>query len=234
VFADITQTGKYYLGVLSAELPAETACGLDFNDNKGIVDALGQMDVCGLADKMESLKQKYLPTGKPDMISQQILSELLDIAEKFAQAQHIDFLADICGLNQLNPKESYDYIHTAFVTLINESLNRSSPDYSHAVKKAVEYIHGNYVRDISLASAAKYANVSLEHLSRQFRKETGASFVEYLTDYRLAIFKRLSEQPDMPVKEASLAAGFHNYNYFLRLFKKKLGHTPTQKSTAKR
>lgn len=96
------------------------------------------------------------------------------------------------------------------------------------IQKAVAYIRGQYAQDISLGSAAEALALSPEHLSRLFRKETGVSFIDFLNDYRIKTANYMLLKGSVPLCEVHAKVGFRSYNYFLHVFKKRTGMTPTQ------
>ncbi len=67
-------------------------------------------------------------------------------------------------------------------------------------------------------------------ISGVFKKETGISFIDYLTTYRIDLARQIIKNTDTGLKEISDQIGFHSYNYFLRVFKEKTGHTPSQEA----
>lgn len=54
------------------------------------------------------------------------------------------------------------------------------------VKKAVEYVKEHYSdKELSIETICNYLNVSAAYFSTVFKKETGKTFINYLTDYRM-------------------------------------------------
>lgn len=99
---------------------------------------------------------------------------------------------------------------------------------SRAVTRAMDFVRQNYRRNISVAEAAEYAGISESHLRRCFRQETGMSFVDYLTKFRVDSAKALMEKGDVPVHLVSEETGFSSARYFCRVFKKATNHTPRE------
>lgn len=99
---------------------------------------------------------------------------------------------------------------------------------SRAVVKAVDFVRQNYRRNISVAEAAEYAGISESHLRRCFRMETGLSFVDFLTKYRVDTAKVLMDKGEMPIHRISEETGFSSTRYFCRVFKKATNMTPKE------
>lgn len=97
------------------------------------------------------------------------------------------------------------------------------------VEKAVKYIQENYMNEVRLSAVARLMNVSAEHLSRIFKKETGFGFNEYLTLYRLQRAEYiLANEPGRAIGEIAYFCGFNDSNYFSYKFKQHYGVSPTK------
>ncbi len=107
--------------------------------------------------------------------------------------------------------------------------NKKESGGNAIVEKAVKYIRENYMNEVRLSSVAKLMNVSAEHLSRIFKKETGFGFNEYLTLYRLQKAKHiLANEPGRSIGEIAYFCGFNDSNYFSYKFKQRYGVSPTK------
>ncbi|MCY1251201.1 HTH-type transcriptional activator Btr [compost metagenome] len=70
--------------------------------------------------------------------------------------------------------------------------------------------------------------MSESNFSRLFKKQTGVSFVEYLTQLRMEKAKELLLRPDEKVYEIALAVGYQDSRYFSQIFRKYTGDTPSE------
>ncbi|AEC02605.1 response regulator [Parasphaerochaeta coccoides] len=70
--------------------------------------------------------------------------------------------------------------------------------------------------------------VSTSHFSMTFRKETGETFVRYLTLVRLEHAKELLRNTELKSYEIAEAVGFTEPNYFSFCFKRLIGMSPSQ------
>ncbi len=69
--------------------------------------------------------------------------------------------------------------------------------------------------------------MSTFYFSRQVKVLTGHTFLEYLTAYRIDKAKDLLQSTDMSVSDIGHSAGYSESNYFLRVFKRVTGMTPS-------
>jgi AraC-like DNA-binding protein len=100
--------------------------------------------------------------------------------------------------------------------------------YEDAIKQVLLFVQTHFSDPITVRDAASLIDYSDAHFMRVFRRETGVTFVEYLTDYRLRYASYLlREQPDSIGAIASMC-GFDNFSYFIRRFRRKYGMSPRE------
>ncbi len=111
--------------------------------------------------------------------------------------------------------------------LRNKNEADTRKESSTLIPQTLKYIQHNYMNDVKLSSVAKQLSVSVEHLSRSFKKETGMGFSEYLTLYRLQKAEfMLRSCPNKPISEVAYNCGFNDANYFSYKFKEAYGFSP--------
>ena len=72
----------------------------------------------------------------------------------------------------------------------------STNQYSPLIKDAINLIETNYTSQIGMAEVAELLHVSPAHFARQFKKETGCSFTQFITDKRISKAKFLLEHSE--------------------------------------
>ena len=92
----------------------------------------------------------------------------------------------------------------------------------------MQFIHMNYSHNISLDDIAGHAMVSKSTALNLFRKYLHITPVNYLINYRLKQAGHLLSKTEKKINVISAETGFHNVDYFCRLFKKRYKLTPTQ------
>lgn len=102
----------------------------------------------------------------------------------------------------------------------------TSPEDKGLVAAAEEFIQAHYAEQISLPALAKGLFVSESHLSRQFKRETGVTVVQYLTRVRVGAARELL-QTDLPIHNVASLAGFQDPLYFSQVFHRIVGVPPT-------
>ena len=94
------------------------------------------------------------------------------------------------------------------------------------IRRALQLIHSEYSRKLSVKQIARAACMSQRHFFRTFRKAVGLCPVEYLNRVRIEMAKEKLRQ-QYSVVETALAVGFGSVSYFGRVFKKFEGVSPT-------
>lgn len=135
--------------------------------------------------------------------------------------------------DEMSPHALKTYTEELFLVMIrNRAENGEARESGGAVESAVRYIKENYMNEVKLSSLAEKLNISPEHLSRIFKKDTGFGFSEYLTLYRLQrAEKMLFNEPGRSVGEIAYFCGFNDSNYFSYRFKERYGIPPTKART---
>jgi two-component system response regulator YesN len=122
-----------------------------------------------------------------------------------------------------------DYIRELLTCLIEYRNQMSDKRYIEIIDKAKEYIQDNYKNDdMSLQTVASYVNVSSNHFSPIFRKETGDTFIDYLTTVRMDKAKDLLTCTSMKTSDVGFEVGYRDPHYFSYIFKKTQGMSPKE------
>lgn len=97
------------------------------------------------------------------------------------------------------------------------------------VTKAVEYVRESYSdQDISIETVCKKLGVSTAYFSTVFKKETGKTFISYLTDYRMEQAVELLLTTNDKTYIIAEKVGYSDPNYFSYVFKKQYGKAPSK------
>jgi Response regulator containing CheY-like receiver domain and AraC-type DNA-binding domain len=100
-------------------------------------------------------------------------------------------------------------------------------------KKILQYVNTNYFSDISIQSISYKFTINPSYVSQLFKKELGMTFTDYVTRMRISYACNLLKITDLPVYEIAKKAGYEEYYYFTRVFKRIMGKTPTELRSGK-
>jgi YesN/AraC family two-component response regulator len=111
------------------------------------------------------------------------------------------------------------------------SKSGSAKKLSSLVEKAIRFIKGHYLdhtEPLKPKEVADHVGVSREHLLRSFKEEIECGVNEFINRLRIRKAKELLlEKKDAVISEISYGSGFENENYFIKIFKRYTGTTPT-------
>ncbi|RQW18703.1 DNA-binding response regulator [Bacillus sp. C1-1] len=96
------------------------------------------------------------------------------------------------------------------------------------IEKMKRYIHKHYQHDLRAAEVAERHFITPNYFSMLFKKETGHSFSEYVNGLRIQKSVELLLNTSNKVFEIAEYVGYKEYKYFVQVFKKQVGFTPTQ------
>ena len=95
------------------------------------------------------------------------------------------------------------------------------------VKDAIIYIRANFAKKLTLDEISKNVLMNKYSLSREFKRMTGSTVVQYINSYRCA---RAAEHisDGTSVSDAARLCGFCNMSFFTKTFKAYTGKSPSE------
>jgi two-component system response regulator YesN len=91
------------------------------------------------------------------------------------------------------------------------------------IENAKTYIEANYRSPLSYKDVARAVFISPSYFMSLFKRETGTTFVDYLTGVRIDNAKRLLVSSSLSVTSIAYEVGFNSSNYFSFLFRRIVG-----------
>ena len=135
-------------------------------------------------------------------------------------------------LLDLGPQSLKKWIMNISFAFHERLLRARSRSTQSIVSKAREYVRNNYSdEDLSLDSICEFLGVSNSYFSTIFKKETGSTFIGYLTDYRMERASRLLIETNEKSYIIAKHVGYSDPNYFSYVFKRKFGVSPSKYRT---
>lgn len=118
-------------------------------------------------------------------------------------------------------------IKDAYLKIIS-SLNEKKK-FSPISLSTIKYIKENYyLNSLNINDISNKLEVTSSYLSKLLKKETGLSFIDYVTDVRINRAKCIMEDPTIKIYDVAELIGYNNQHYFCRAFKKVVGISPTE------
>ena len=97
-----------------------------------------------------------------------------------------------------------------------------------SIQTSIDYITEYHMENLSIQQVADVVNFSPTYFCRLFKKETGHSFVSYLTFVRIQRSVRLLRHTNYTIEQIAFDLGFNTPSYFSTIFKKVVGLSPSE------
>ena len=100
--------------------------------------------------------------------------------------------------------------------------------YSNLIGRVITLISYDLASDLSLKNISANLNVNASYLSATFKKECGKTLTDYVRRKRMENAAYILAHTDKQIQTVAEECGVMDLNYFIKLFKKHYGMTPTQ------
>lgn len=142
------------------------------------------------------------------------LSELDDLFEAVKAESNLNRVKHLVKLN--------------FVQ-VHEKLLAYRLDHVHdPIVKAKAWIKENLDQKISIKGISEHVYMNPTYFCELFKKQTGKTVLEYITDVRLEKARELLLDTDLKVGKISELLGYQDTKYFSKIFKQKWGRLPSE------
>jgi len=176
-------------------------------------------------------KIKYLSDDakRNKIIEILILAAHASRIDGFEDADYKNYISNIDTLLKLEGDQLIEWAFQKFAKITGCTKSQSSIDYTNKIVQATkEYLEAHYSEEITLEDVAEYVNISPQYFSKLIKKNTGFNFIDWLSMLRVKKAKELLANTGLTVKEICFMVGYKDPNYFSRIFKKKIGMTPSE------
>ncbi|MBE6091088.1 MAG: response regulator [Clostridium beijerinckii] len=210
---------------------------LDEKEERSMLNAIKISSEDEISEAIDSLFKKtedlLLPFNQYRIYLMEIMTSLLKLVQTYA----FD-IEEIFGenFNAYSYLESFNSIHEVKKWIIEKAIKINSyikreriNSSMMLIEKAKQYIKENYSDyDVSVEKLCSKLHVSPTYFSTMFKKETGTSFVNYLTATRLEEAVKLLNTTDDKTYMIAEKVGYPEANYFSYVFKKQFGVSPSK------
>ncbi len=109
-----------------------------------------------------------------------------------------------------------------------EDKSSDSSSIMQQVEQIHRYIERSYHENITLTALAEQYHMDASYLSRIFSQKYGETIIAFLTRIRMEKAAELMKDQDKKLETISFLVGYDDYNYFSRVFRKKMGCSPRE------
>ena len=126
--------------------------------------------------------------------------------------------------------DSAHYIHEMVLELTKavHEHKLQGQNYPKLISDTMEYLYLHLGEEIRLQELSQIVHVSPSYLSKYFRQVTGMTISQYLTIERCKKAAELLSSSEYQIQEISSVVGYSDNNYFVKVFRKIYGQTPSE------
>lgn len=216
--------------------PEQTVIELSYDNIKEIINCIEHNDtkkavniINSYFDKIANLKPVNIESVKNSIL--ELVITLIQKTLKNPTTIQLIFNRDFFPVIEMQSIEFFSDIRTWTIDIIEkvgQYYDEYIPhNYSSTLNKALLYIRENYASKISVEDVAKKLLISTRTLSRLFLSETGKSFSEHLTEYRIKMAVHMIQSTSYKTVDIAALVGYNSMQNFYKAFKKITGHNPT-------
>lgn len=145
------------------------------------------------------------------------------------ETDYFNYTVHFKTIMELKGNQLIEWAFQKFIDITGIVKPHSAIDYSNKIVLATkEFLEAHYAEEISLEDVAEHVNISPQYFSKLIKKNTGFNFIDWLSMLRVKKAKELLTNSNLTVKEVCFMVGYKDPNYFSRIFKKKIGMTPSE------
>lgn len=141
------------------------------------------------------------------------------LPEEYAKHRLMELVEreEVCG-NMMEPVlRLLQYIKS------QENMRRNE---NQTIDKAKKFIDEHFCEPLDLQTISEHVYMNPAYFSVLFKKQTGQSVTQYITEKRLKRAQELLRKPEYKTYQVAEKVGYENAAYFSTLFKKHTGFTP--------
>ena len=96
------------------------------------------------------------------------------------------------------------------------------------IRLVKKYVEEHFGEPLTLEEVSQIADLSPTYLSTLFKKDTGITFLEYLSKVRMDMAKKLLKETNDTVADICGKVGYSDVRYFTKSFTKYAGLKPKE------
>lgn len=166
--------------------------------------------------------------GETVLRTQQRALEFLWLTKRAMEEMGVEVEAPFYAI----PAKSHRQVISESLELIN-GLKKAHMSYQSRLEvdkihRIRQFIKEHSHEEISLDAMAQKVEWSPIYISKMFKEKFGVNYIDFLTECRIDKAKKLLSNPEISLKAIALEVGYHEPNYFSKVFRKMTGLSPTE------
>ncbi|MGN6711204.1 response regulator [Anaerocolumna jejuensis] len=210
---------------------------VDQEDIKCLEECMDLVDNEGCVRIVEKIFKKIEKDQDLSLEDLQLLSLNLILSGSrkmpFMQFQMNEFLGrNILSLESISNFKTIEQLKNWIINILkgmNElMLKQNIPEKRDVVEEVKKYLSKNFASDIKLTDISEKFFINPFYFSQLFKKRTGDTYQNYLTNLRINRAKKLLEETDLKIFEICEMVGYTDTNHFNKVFERIIGIRPSE------
>lgn len=233
------------LNMKSREILYEQLCDMESNQEELITDQemeqlrerIDRFDQEGFRIILKGIFNRILSENQltlPDLQKLSLNIVLIGLHNvPLAQIQMNEYFErNLFTLKSIEKFRTIEQLQNWIINMVN-SMNElmvkdSIPKKKDVIVEAKEYIRQHYDQNVSLNDISRQFYINPSYFSQLFKKKTGMTYQNYLSEYRIDRAARLLEETDLRIYEVCQMVGYSDVNHFNQLFERLRGIKPNE------
>ncbi|WP_419872585.1 response regulator transcription factor [Candidatus Pristimantibacillus sp. PTI5] len=175
-----------------------------------------------MVDKwLEHIERQRYPV---DSVRGWVLKIVSDIELKYSVMHHFltNYSAELLQ-RKIYAIDTLDHLGNWFLQFLHEKMDAVRASKDHSIRKEIaeaqKYVRMHLNEKIVMDEMARRLNLNPTHFSRIFKKETGETFVEFVTKCKMEKARELLDKSNQSIEQISQELAYDNASYFNKLFR---------------
>ena len=230
----VAGTGKLLEGAIrNSSYLADTDWFTEFN--QAMNQALESLDRDAVSGVLGGLKAELM--NMPEVTGHEILQMCREVCNLYLFfmknhriltdhnfLEHFNASVDACA----SAEQLFDYLMSEILTSYEKAAAEKAQEDNRPIRLAKRYINEHYQQPITLEDVSNAVGFNPTYFSSLFKKETGKTFVEYVSGVRMEQAKTLLKESTLGVAAVCEAVGYSDVKYFTKGFIKYTGLKPNE------
>lgn len=233
VFENIYQVPQWREELIKKDVEEDDAKLLLQEQKKLLLSNIMQGNISTAQKLMSSILKSLI--GKDMRYCRHVLVDILSCINEFLREknpnlfQMIEPFIDYQNiLNMTSVAEMEVYCECIFDQMKSEESMADQFDKTALVNQIKAYVQEHIYEDITLESVADAVFLSITHMRRIFKKQTGETFLQYVIKKKMQKAAELLQDPQYKVYQVGEMLGYKTTQYFSKVFYRFMGCYPGQ------
>lgn len=213
-----------------------TSVGIDKTLLNSFTSAFSKHDRHGAAEALTSIYDLFAAQTEADPEQIRSIYYSLDYLMQ-TEYERRSFPGDgECGyasgcVGKIQAIETLSEIHSFLLARADHMIElcQRFDDNGSAVQSAIRLMHENFAdKDLSVKTLADSVYLTPTYLSGLFKKRTGKTIGQYLTELRIGQSMQLLKNKQLKLYHIAEMVGYDDPNYYAKIFKRHIGMTPSE------